>query len=201
VPRRWSERRLARELESFLHGRATWPSRASFHAAGAVWLHRQVRACGGEEYWACRFGLALERPPGGYWTDARIRTALNAYLRDKTHWPTTAEFVADGQRHLRTAVTTHGGVRRWAPEMGLQRTRYLNDGPRRFWTEDRIRSTLTALCDGRRWFPTEREFSDLHLAGMHGAMRDGLGTRAWATEMGLPMHTPGRHTRKRPARS
>jgi DNA invertase Pin-like site-specific DNA recombinase len=190
VPRRWGERRLVRELESFLAGRETWPSRAGFHAAGAVWLHRQVLASGGEEYWACRFGLAIDRPPGGYWTDARIRTALNAYLRDKTEWPTTPEFEADGYRHLRTAVTTHGGVRRWAPEMGLDRTN-LNNGPRRVWTDDRIRSTLTWLCADRRWFPTEREFTALHLSGMHGAMRHGRSVRAWVDEMGLPQRHGG----------
>jgi hypothetical protein len=74
--------------------------------------------------------------------------------------------------------------------MGLDRTN-LNNGPRCVGTDDRIRSTLTRLCADRRWFPTEREFTALHLSGMHGAMRHGRSVHAWVDEMGLPQRHGG----------
>src|SRR5262249_17725782 len=124
-------------------------------------------------------------PPRGHWTDARLRTALNAYLRDKDVWPSLAEFEADGMRRLGAAVTSHGGAERWAEEFGLPRG-CRNNGPRGYWNEAPIRKRLGELCRGRSWFPGESVFRRAAVEGMYGAMRDGHGLQWWAETMGLP---------------
>jgi hypothetical protein len=40
IRRRWTDRRLARELQPVLERRTSWPSRAEFHAVGAGRVHR-----------------------------------------------------------------------------------------------------------------------------------------------------------------
>jgi hypothetical protein len=53
------------------------------------------------------------------WTEARLRTALELYLRRKQHWHTEAQFVADGLTGLIGGIRRTGGVKRWSAEFAM----------------------------------------------------------------------------------
>jgi hypothetical protein len=127
----------------------------------------------------------IERPPYGRWTDARIRTALTAYLAGKHGWPSNAEYARDGMGQLRDAITRHGGMEHWAAQLGRHRATR-NNGQRPYWTDTRIRDMLTSICTGRGLFPKEREFAERGLVGMYEAMRRRQGVDWWAQQVGLP---------------
>lgn len=52
------------------------------------------------------------------WKPDVIRAELEAFLGDRTDWPTAHEFTAAGREDLRTAVKRHGGATYWANELG-----------------------------------------------------------------------------------
>jgi hypothetical protein len=62
-----------------------------------------------------------ERAPAGRrdWTEERIREELGRFCAGRERWPTAAEFSAAGQASLYLAASRHGGVERWAAELGL----------------------------------------------------------------------------------
>jgi hypothetical protein len=121
---------------------------------------------------------------------ARRSAGLTAYLADKTSWPTRQQFLADGLRDLRVAITRRGGIDRWLDEYNLPRPHRCT-GRTRYWTETRIRSELTTLCAGRDVFPARREFQRAGLAGMYQALNGREGANWWARELGLPRYRRG----------
>jgi DNA invertase Pin-like site-specific DNA recombinase len=121
APKRWSTKRIERELTEYLHGCRTWPTYGAFAAAGRRRLYDQVERHAGVDCWAHHFGLPIavsfrSREP---WTEARIRAGLKLYLRRKRHWPTEAQFQADGLSKLHQAVRKTGGTQRWSAELSM----------------------------------------------------------------------------------
>jgi hypothetical protein len=181
--RTWTTARIERELRALIAGQALFPRPEAFQAAGRSRLYRQMLLSGGAEYWAIR--LRVARTGRMYWTDDRIRRALEVYLVDKSTWPTSGQFRADGLMTLSYAVSRSGGVRRWAPELGVPRANH-DIGGRTYWTEEHLRSELRFLCAGRTSFPTTAEFRSMGRGGMLRAMQMRGGVARWADELGLP---------------
>jgi hypothetical protein len=197
-PRRWSRTRLERELRVFVRARKCWPTAHSFQAAGRSRLYRQMELQGGDKYWARHFGLARRVPSPVNWTDERVRAELAHYLDGKTQWPPSRQFLADGRSSLRQAISTTGGVCRCAVEFDMPRRTRRSIGPHRYWTDARIHEELTALCRGRRTFPSRADFRGAGLEGMHRVMQRDRALDRWAQEFRLPRQPGGPPTRKRP---
>jgi DNA invertase Pin-like site-specific DNA recombinase len=195
---RWTNARLERELRAFLAGKPHWPVSEVFVDAGRGDLLQQARLRGSDQWWAFHLRLPLQDPPGraGPWTDERIRQELTAYLAGKPAWPTSDEFRRVGRGALRRAVQRTGGLKRWAPEFPNVACPQLHR-----WTDDEIRTHLTALCEHQTVFPTQAE---LYAAGL-GALDHALNrthTRAWwAAEMSLTLPTPQRRSTPGQARA
>jgi hypothetical protein len=107
-------------------------------------------------------------------------------------------FLADGQSSLRTAITSTGGLRRWAPEFDMPRSSSpRHNGPIRYWTDDRIREHLTALCEGHNTFPSRQDFHRAGLQGLHHILQRDHTINTWAREFQLPRQPGGPAARKR----
>jgi hypothetical protein len=152
---------------------------------------------GGERHWARQLGLPRRGPAPLNWTDDKIRAELTRYLGDKTQWPTSRQFLADGQSSLRTAITATGGVRRWAAEFDMPRDSPRHNGPIRYWTDDRIRAHLTDLCQGRTTFPSRQAFHRAGLQGLHHILQRDHTINTWARDLRLPHQPGGPAARKR----
>jgi hypothetical protein len=63
------------------------------------------------------------------WTDDVLRAELEAFIGDRTTWPTADEFVDANRDELRTAVKRHGGATWWAKQLGLNMTARQDRGP------------------------------------------------------------------------
>jgi DNA invertase Pin-like site-specific DNA recombinase len=121
APKPWPTDRIERELVDYLHGRPFWPSEREFAAAGRRRLYDQVIRHAGVACWAHHFGLPIlfaVRSREG-WTEQRIRTGLELYLRRKRRFPTAAQFRADRLVSLHTAIKQTGGVQRWSAELSV----------------------------------------------------------------------------------
>jgi len=92
---------------------------------GHLRLYDQIVRHAGIPCWAHHFGLPLICSPHPRipWTDERIRSTLELYLRRKRHWPTGTELIRDGQAGLYDAIVGRGGVRRWHAEFPQLRLR------------------------------------------------------------------------------
>jgi hypothetical protein len=191
---RWSNAHLEGELRAFVADKGHWPVQEVFVCAGRGELLQQARLRGSDQWWAFHLRLALQEPPGPSrpWTHERVREELTAYLADKPAWPTTDEFRRVGRGALRRALAQTGGLKRWAPEFPDVACPQLC-----IWTEDEIRSRLTAFCKGRQVFPTQAAFYDAGLGGLDHALNR-THTRAWwAHEFSLPLPAPSSRYRSR----
>jgi hypothetical protein len=195
-PRRWSRARLERELRAFINGRAYFPAADSFQAAGRSRLYRQMQLQGGAKRWSQELGLP-RRSYSPSWPDEKVRAELARYLAGKTEWPTSRQFLVDGESTLRGAVSATGGVRRWADEFDMPRASRRHNGPLRYWTEARVREQLTRLCHGRTTFPSRKDFQHAGLGGLHQILQREHTINAWAREFGLPRQPGGPAARKR----
>jgi DNA invertase Pin-like site-specific DNA recombinase len=121
LPKPWPTARIERELADYLRGQRVWPTPAQFAAAGHRRLHDQVVRHSCVTCWAHHFGLPIlfEVRSREAWTDARIRAALQLYLRRKRSFPSQHEFERDGLGGLHHAMRQTGGVRRWSAEFPL----------------------------------------------------------------------------------
>ena len=90
-------------------------------------------------------------------------------------WPSWREFGADGMKTLRAAISASGGSARWIDEFEVT-VPHRYTGPRRYWTDERIREALTALCNDQAVFPSRRDMNRAGYAGRSVARRTGA---AW----------------------
>jgi hypothetical protein len=87
-------------------------------------------------------------------------------------------------------VRRNGGVERWAAECALPRP-HRHNGPDGYWTDERIRTELAGICDGRTTFPGRKHLVRPSFAGMVRAICRGRGLDAWAHDFGLPRQPRG----------
>ena len=168
--RPWSEERIRRELDALLPGHDAWPSYTEFRAAGRRELWEALARHGGPARFAEEYGLpyAFKRHA---WSDAQVRERLRAALRgsDVPMWPSPRWLAAHGGMRLVSAINRSGGATRWARELGVPLRR------RQPWTPQRIDTALTAFVQGRRTWPSRREFEQAGLGGLYAAIRHGRG--------------------------
>ena len=183
----WTQARIRRELEEFLHGATEWPSYRDFQRAGRQKLRDEVTRSGGPRLWAKRLKLPYpERKPGyaPVWTEERVRADLEEFLRGWSHWPSRLEFEAAGRKLLRDAIRRLGGPERWAAEFGLP-LQNLKSGSKLAWTDERIEAELRSIVDGRDTWPTRREFERMGSFGLAAAVSHHRGTAYWARRFGF----------------
>jgi len=196
---RWTDERIRDVLTTFLAGRDSWPTRAEFDGAGLGALREVLRRDGSGDRWASEFGMRRRvrkspaprrrTPPRQIrrrrewplWTRTTIRIELERFLAGRHEWPSYSEFIAAGKNGLHKAVLAHGGSQAWAKEMGVVWV----DRRAAIWTDDRVRTRLAALLDGRASWPTEAEFAAAGEAPLLAAVRRHGGTEKWAREFGL----------------
>jgi len=195
VGRPWSEQLIRRELEAFLPGHDVWPGYPEFRAAGRRELWEAIARHGGPAPWAEEYGLPYA-PRRHAWSDAQVRERLRAALRgsDAPAWPSQRWLAARGGMRLVSAMSRTGGATRWARELGVPPRR------RQPWTPRRVDAALAALLQGRRTWPSRREFERARLGGLYAAIRHGEGHPALASRYGLPLQRPRRHRPPRPRR-
>jgi hypothetical protein len=183
---RWTEDRIRADLEGFLRGRTSWPSRKEFEEAGRKSLRDAVRRTGGPERWAEEFGLPREDQRAGsrrVWTEKGVERELRKLLARRQEWPTRAEFEHAGLASLHTSIYRYGGPEVWARRF---RVRYRPRARRtRKWTEERMRAELTAFCADRKDWPTAREFEEAGLGRLYRAASLRGGVARWSDELGL----------------
>jgi hypothetical protein len=182
---RWTEERVARELEAWFAERAIeqWPSYNTFVADGRKPLHAAVMRFGGPQRWAVELGVPLiRRRPGPQHNDPEIRESLRALFREHRpqRFPSDRWLREHGPPGLAAAVKRTGGGQRWARELGVP-------GPRPArWTEELIEIELRLLCAGKTYWPTRDEFAAAGHTGLLRAVRRGRGSSWWAQRLGLP---------------
>ena len=184
---------MREELQTFLVGRAEWPSAADFVRAGRRQLRDAVYRFGGSRRWAQELGVAYPERRPGYavrWTDGRVREELKVFLAGRSVWPSRKEFEAAGRKTLRDAVGRNGGIEMWAAEFDLP-VQDLRRGSRRVWDDARIEAELRRFLGDRDDWPTKAEFEQAGLDSLRSAIyRHGGGTRRWARRLGVhgPRH-------------
>jgi hypothetical protein len=187
----WTETRIESELHRALRDRDDWPSYAEFVRAGKKALRDAVTRSGGAPAWAPRMGVRyVDRRPGTpvRWTDARIRTELKRFLRDRDDWPSYADFEHAGRRPLRQAIMRTGGAERWAAELGVPR-HDLRAGSHLVWDDDRIERAVAPLVARLGRWPTKSEFRHAGLASALTAMYARRGIAWWRARLAAPAPT------------
>jgi len=121
---RWSEEKVARDLENFLACADEWPSYRDFVRAGRKQLYEQARRRAGVQRWADELGvLLIRRSPGQRLSEAEIHQALRTLLRQHkpARWPSRRFFAEHGPPGLVGAMARTGGSARWAAQLGVPR--------------------------------------------------------------------------------
>jgi hypothetical protein len=184
---RWDEDRLRRELEDFLKPYREWPSYREFQRRGRKHLRDMVTWCGGARRWAAKLNLPYPERRPGYavrWTEERVRSDLQGFLRGRDVWPSRLEFERAGKKPLRDAVLRTGGPRRWAREFRLPVPNQ-RSGSTRIWTDERIERDLRRFLRGRSEWPTGSEFKAAGLGSLATAVYIYGGAERWAQRMGV----------------
>lgn len=189
---KWREATIDAELRSFVEGRTDWPRFAEFVASGRKGLYQAVLKHGGAQLWATRVGVSWARRHGGRqakWSEERIRERLEAFLGERTTWPAPVEFMRAGERALLAAVRRHGGIARWATELGLDTRAASLDpkggGRQRRWTDERIEVAIAPLVRQLGRWPTKTEFRRAGLGPALAAVYEGQGRRWWQQRFGV----------------
>jgi DNA invertase Pin-like site-specific DNA recombinase len=126
----------------------------------------------GERSVATRGPLAA--PERGWYRPANVRRHDDACIVRELRafigagpWPDDAVFQAAGRGPLLHEVELSGGPHRWARELRVDPPPVRTRG---YWTDERVRQTLTVLVAERNAWPTRRELAALGLDGLHRAM-------------------------------
>ena len=121
----------------------------------------------------------MDPPPAPpRWDEARIETELRAFATEG--WPDDEAFISAGRGPLLAQIQAGGGPIRWSRMIAT----HPPTCSRGYWTDPRIRAALAAVLDGRRTWPTRREFAALGYDGLYGAMAR-RGRRTWEREFGF----------------
>lgn len=186
--RHWTDERLHDELVRFLGDRTAWPSQRAFRAAGQGKLLAAIRRHGGSGHWAEAVDLVAPGPGTVVrWSDERVRVELRAFVGERAAFPSVSEFARAGKRPLLRAAIAHGGLERWAAELGCT---VRTQGRPELWPEERIRRELAPFVADGRW-PTEKELRQAGRLDLHAAIQRRGGAAHWARRLGLPVRAPG----------
>lgn len=119
------------------------------------------------------------------WSKRKVTLALGPFLGQREEWPHFSLFQAAGLGLAYANAQRHQTVVRWAAHFGVKPPvahRVMTD-----WSEQRVRTELTAATSGLDRWPTTRQF----IATGHGELRKAVlyfgGAQRWAEEMGLAM--------------
>lgn len=196
-------------LRHYLNGRADWPSAKELYEARVTNLMTLKHLGLGQGAWRERLGYAEQHRVQGTWTTDMIRRELAAFLGDRTDWPTQREFRDTGRKGLLDAIYNYGGATYWADQFGMTPRPHGRDDQRiekprssrtwrPRWTDERIRTALTELLDGRDSWPTTAEFRALGLGSLLNVIYTQGRADYWAAEFGLE---PPSARRRSPGRS
>jgi hypothetical protein len=118
------------------------------------------------------------------WSHERVRQELEAFLGDRSDWPSYRDFQRAGRRTLRDMITRTGGARRWAATMGVA---YVERPPgyAPVWTEERIERELREFVGKRTTWPSRKEFEAAGRKGLRDAVRRTGGPERWAPLLGV----------------
>ncbi|MEA2361289.1 MAG: site-specific recombinase [Thermoleophilaceae bacterium] len=199
--RGYTEPRVRDELTHYVAGRTDWPTVRQFRADGRNNLRVAVNAFGGPEHWAREMGVTLghDQRIKERWSYQRIKAELAEFTESRVEWPARREFKNAGLLRLYTAIASHQARERLAEQLGL----YLQPGIVGYnqrWNEPAIRSALDPFLQGRKTWPTVREFRTAGLAALHHAISTPRSRReAWATAYNLkpPRRPPGLASHRR----
>jgi hypothetical protein len=172
--RRWTRRRVEKELRVFLDGKEHWPGYTAFARSGRSRLHHQMMLWGGPYHWAPLLDLQLGRR-AVHWNEMRIHAALLPFLRGRESWPTNQEFRQAGLGSVRAAAARHGGIEHWAGIFELHITKFGN----REWTTEKIEHDLPAFVAERRRYPATTEFFETGRTPLYNAICRTGGHKAW----------------------
>jgi DNA invertase Pin-like site-specific DNA recombinase len=117
-PRPWTDERIRRELDHYLHGKTRWPTRSEFKADGRRPLSIAIERAGGIARWSAQYP-EVGCPQAFRWTDELIRDHLATLCRDRTTLPSQREFAKAGLHGLNKALSVYHGRAWWAEELGL----------------------------------------------------------------------------------
>jgi hypothetical protein len=192
---RWSEDRVARELEAWFAQRCfeQWPPYSAFVRDRRKRLHAALMRHGGPQHWAQELGVAfIVRHPGPQRDEEQVRDSLRLLYRQQRfkRFPSERWLREHGPRGLVEQIRQTGGARHWARELGVA-----GPQPAR-WTDELIEAELRLLCAAKSVWPTKTEFADAGLCGLLAAVRRGHGSAWWARQLGLPQR---RRPRRMPA--
>lgn len=185
-PRRWTERRVRRELDVLVGEARRWPTYDSFANAGKARLHEQATMWGGPLWWVRQLDLTVDGPRRtlvGRWDDEKVEAALRPFLKGREEWPHRSEFAAAGLTSLCHQVEHRGGRDSWAERFGI--TVRDTPGPRLKWTEETVEAALRKITKGRSTYPTPAEFRRRGPPGLYRVASRIGGHRHWRRALGF----------------
>ncbi len=187
--RAWKPQRLHAEIADAVAGLDEWPAFGHFDAIGRSDLRTQLISQGGPLYWAHRLEIPYRRvwPTTQRWTEERIRATLGLVVRRGDRFPAEAEFAEMGLDTLTTHMRVHGGMSRWANEVGAHIRRQASHWR---WTDETISQAIAELTSGRDTYPSRIEFCAAGLGGLHHTIQQREGHPWWAERLRLPRQRP-----------
>ena len=184
VSHRWSEDRIARELESWFAACTFdyWPTYRTFVDHGRKSVYAALIRSGGAARWALELGVPIvKHRPGRRLTDSMIEDALRDVLREHrpARFPTSTWLTRHGPPGLAAAVKRTGGGAHGARVLHMPAPQ-----PAR-WTDGLIEAELRRVCAGSTRWPSRAEFERAGATGVLRAVYRGYGSRWWANRLGL----------------
>ena len=181
---RWTEERVARELEAWFARRCfdAWPTYRTFVRDRHKGLHAELMRRGGPDRWADELGVpVVAHPRGRRRSDDEVRAELRALLRQHRpgRFPTQAWLREHGPAGLASAVSSSGGTQRWARELGMAPAKRVH------WSDEDVERELRRLSASTRRWPTRSEFEQAELGGLLSVVYRGRGAGWWAARLGL----------------
>ncbi len=123
----WTADLIETTLRQLCVGLNEWPTKPNFEQAGLLGLYEAIARAGTRQHLAAKLGLSPPPEQGYYrrpnrWTEPAIESALQAFLQDRTTWPTQPMFAAAGLGGLYQVITkSPGGHDGRAKRHGLPR--------------------------------------------------------------------------------